>query len=106
MKCLVFTSEIAESYISEYIELEAPSETKVGGEYEKVWTDCETHQKKIVQVVEDDEVFEVHNGLIWVNAPEGMTNSVCVEDKWYYDENDSTIKAKPIAPLPAEWTPA
>lgn len=106
MKCLILTSEIADPYISGYIELEAPTEIKTGGEYEKVYSTCLSNQKKIVQIVADDEVFPVHSNLIWVDAPSEMPNEAGVESKWYYDENDSTIKPKPISPEPTYWTPA
>jgi len=103
MKCLVLTTEIADSYISEYIELVAPTEIKNVGEYEEIVSHCTSNQKKIVQIVADEEVFPVHPNLIWVDAPSELSNQPGEESKWYYDENDQTIKPKGVAPVPAVW---
>lgn len=45
---------------------------------------------RICQIEEDNDVFEVHPSLIWVDC-----NASINTHEYYYDTSDSTIKAIP-----------
>lgn len=48
--------------------------------------------QRIAQIVQDNQTFEVHNSLIWVNCPDE-----CIADLWYYKDNQVQIKPKSVS---------
>lgn len=49
--------------------------------------------RRVVQVVNDDKIFDVGSGMFWVDCP-----ADCVADRAYYDEASKTVKNFPPPP--------
>jgi hypothetical protein len=49
--------------------------------------------QRVVQVVEDDKIFDVGTGMFWTDCP-----SDCVADRCYYDTQSKTVKNFPLLP--------
>jgi hypothetical protein len=49
--------------------------------------------ERVVQVVADDQTFDVGPGMFWTVCPND-----CVADRCYYDKNDNTVKNFPPPP--------
>ena len=100
MKCLVDTQRQAERYVSSWIIEQEPSVEHPNGVVTPVFTECLPEYKIVVEVLNNEDVFPVYSDLIWVDAPEGISNHTGVESELYYDTTDNTIKLKNIAPRP------
>jgi hypothetical protein len=54
---------------------------------------------RIVQIAPDNQIFNVHNTLLWVDCPDD-----CVADQWYYKGNQIKIKPQNVD-IPSTPTP-
>ena len=100
MKCLVSINEVASSKVASFTVEAEPSVEHPHGIVQAIREDMPTTAKRIVEIVADEDEFQVHSSLLWVDAPSEMPNEAGAEKDWYYDSTDSTIKSKNNASHP------
>lgn len=89
MKALISTNEV-------FTHTWVVSWKQENGKWVPDTTDSIENCQRVAQVEPDNQVFEVHPSLIWVNCPDE-----CKADEWYY--KDSQVQIKPQdTPQPEE----
>ena len=52
---------------------------------------------RVAQTSDDDQVFPVAETMFWVDFPSGLNTELVLQDLYWYDPQDQTIKEIPVA---------